>query len=616
MDGCMADQKSIKELIKPNITVLNDKYLILQEVGPIPNGTLYFGETTADQKVCYLKIYHDFVISGQEAFAALEDEMFAYVDCEHDSLQKPLEIFAAEIKDGQYMFPVLVMEKPVGQLLRKIMDSDEHKSLEYNRAMMIMKGVCEGVQALMEKGFLFSPSVENIILGPDDKVCLINIPFMRSLEQDNFDSQSNHKFYAAPELWEGEERDPRTEIYALGCLLYEMMEGDVPFKDGAQDEMHMTYSCGGLNNISKKANKVLLQAMSHERSKRFANPASFAEALGKVYKKPKAAGGGGGSSTIVILLIFILAGGGWLGWNELMAPSKRKPRKRKTVQRVKKPKKKPVVKQDLEKRLEKKREELKQKRAQNDTENTLQPVAKVDAPPLDGMAFIQAGIFPMGSVTSGSESSKKEHRISMSPFYIDLTEVTNAEYQKFVKAKGVKPPRHDRRRYSIWKNANFPRQVARQPVINVTWEQANKYCQWKDKRLPTEAEWEFAARGIEGRVYPWGNGEASPQIAHFDGEWKKNSTFYDVDFFKDGRTPEGVYNMLGSVKEWVADWYDENYYEKSPNKDPKGPEKGSLKVVRGGSWEQVAEPMWVRDGFDPKSRMRDTGFRCAKSYNK
>ena len=159
------------------------------------------------------------------------------------------------------------------------------------------------------------------------------------------------------------------------------------------------------------------------------------------------------------------------------------------------------------------------------------------------------------------------------------------------------------------------------PINNVTWRAANEYCKWKDKRLPSEAEWEKAARGENGNAYPWGNQAPSQKLARYDQTWtndKKHQVLVPVDSLDEGKSPYGIYNMAGNVKEWVDDWYDREYYKEIDEyANPKGPIGGEFKVVRGGSWRDLKGFIYssFRNNGNPNSRMDDYGFRCARSVS-
>ena len=204
-------------------------------------------------------------------------------------------------------------------------------------------------------------------------------------------------------------------------------------------------------------------------------------------------------------------------------------------------------------------------------------------------------------------------------YWIDIYEVTNANYLEFVKATGHRPALDDTcetkacRQGNLWKGTSFPKQIRNQPVTQVNWHDALAYCTWRGKRLPTEAEWEKAARGPAGNLYPWGISQP-PGKATYRRKWRGIFTMTDVGSYSNGASIYGVYDLAGNVWEWVSDWYDRKYYQKKINKNPKGPETGQFKVVRGGSWVNYEDTLhsafrrWSR----PEVRFNDTGFRCAK----
>jgi formylglycine-generating enzyme required for sulfatase activity len=236
------------------------------------------------------------------------------------------------------------------------------------------------------------------------------------------------------------------------------------------------------------------------------------------------------------------------------------------------------------------------------------------APP--GMVYIPANEFIMGS-DKGKSDELPIHTVYLDAFFIDKTEVTNAQYRKCVEA-GVCDVPSDTTYYD---DANY----GQHPVVYVSWNDADAYCLWAGKRLPTEAEWEKAARGTDGRVFSWGNSLAEGNQANFcDARCAQDWRYAEVDDgyeqtapvgnYPAGASPYGALDMVGNVWEWVADWYDANYYSKSPSRNPLGPDSGEQRMIRGGSWygDPHYERCTVRLGIYPNDRINDVGFRCAK----
>lgn len=225
--------------------------------------------------------------------------------------------------------------------------------------------------------------------------------------------------------------------------------------------------------------------------------------------------------------------------------------------------------------------------------------------PLEGMVLIPAGDFLMGD-EDGLPDSRPMHRTYLSSYWIDKYEVTTTQYRQCMQA-GVCPLPKDRQAFD-------DPQRARHPVTNVTWSQARTHCQWSGKRLPTEAEWEKAARGPDGRRYPWGTSEdpikrwakEQAQIPGGDG-------IAQVGSLPNTASPYGVLDLIGNVWEWVKDWYAEDYYAAAPRRDPQGPLRGSFRVLRGGDWSQsLLELRASYRGWDEMTYWGPTlGFRCA-----
>jgi formylglycine-generating enzyme required for sulfatase activity len=192
-----------------------------------------------------------------------------------------------------------------------------------------------------------------------------------------------------------------------------------------------------------------------------------------------------------------------------------------------------------------------------------------------------------------------QHSVYLDDFYIDKYPVTNAQFEQFVKATSYKTECNWQRYYEKGKEKH--------PVVNVSWNDAEAYCKWAGKRLPTEAEWEKAARGPDGRIWPWGNAWDKSKC----NSYRELGTTTPVGSYPAGASPYGVMDMAGNVYEWCADWYDGNYYASAPNKNPQGPSSGSSRVLRGGSWYGGPNDVRVayRDRNGPGAGYFDVGFR-------
>jgi serine/threonine-protein kinase len=262
---------------------------------------------------------------------------------------------------------------------------------------------------------------------------------------------------------------------------------------------------------------------------------------------------------------------------------------------------------------------------------------------IDGMTlvFVPDGDFEMGSDSSGYANEKPVHTVLLDSYWIDQTEVTNSMFGAFVAQTGYQTEAEETgssRGYDTDTGKSQPTQgadwehplgtdsglsdLAEHPVVHVSWNDARAYCEWAGRRLLTEAEWEKAARGTDGRTFPWGSDFDGTRLNSADvnlGAGRGNNSFDDgfqltspVGSYPQGASPYGALDMVGNVWEWVNDWADEAYYQNSPSANPGGPASGESRIVRGGSWHDPEDGNRAayRGWAAPEDTDITLGFRC------
>jgi len=247
----------------------------------------------------------------------------------------------------------------------------------------------------------------------------------------------------------------------------------------------------------------------------------------------------------------------------------------------------------------------------------------------DEMVLIPEGVFTMGYKINnknewGDTDEEPVHKVFLKSYYIDRLEVSASQFSNFLNLNLKKAPLYFQtgsgvtiekvdRLYSPRAGLN------NYPANRVSWYGADAYCRWLNKRLPTEAEWEKSARGIDGRIFPWGDEFPTNDRVTFRRKFNEIGfkVLEVVDSMPNGRSPYGVHHMAGNAWEWVSDWYEDIYYEKSPFANPKGPDFGVSKVLRGGNWYYKAYYMRTTYRFNEKPGVFKNwqGFRCAKDLD-
>ncbi|HSQ50842.1 MAG TPA: SUMF1/EgtB/PvdO family nonheme iron enzyme [Nitrospiraceae bacterium] len=262
----------------------------------------------------------------------------------------------------------------------------------------------------------------------------------------------------------------------------------------------------------------------------------------------------------------------------------------------------------------------------NDAQRSVEDIAALANGAL--MVTVAEGPFIMGTARTSHEpfsfdlqyddTEQPQRRVWLSQYEIDRDEVSLGEYLSWLRQQQRPLPEEVRKLidHLTTIHAMSPETLARWPALYVTWSEASDFCRTHEKRLPTEAEWEKAARGDSGNLFPWGQRPPTPALAMF-GQYHVHEIpiVAPVDKGKEGQSPYGLHHMAGNAAEWVEDWFGIDYYATMPDRNPHGPANGRYKVVRGGSWKSAPALLRTatRSGASPDRRAATIGFRCARS---
>ncbi|MDE3089110.1 MAG: SUMF1/EgtB/PvdO family nonheme iron enzyme, partial [Chloroflexota bacterium] len=540
-----------------------------------------------------------------EARAQFEREARLLASLSHPNLPRVTDHFAdastgSAATGRQYLVMDYVEGEDLEAMIKRVGPLPEATALNWIRQIL---GAVEYLHAQNPPVIHRDIKPANIKVTPQGKAVLVDFGIAKSYDPrlaTLTGARAVTPGYAPPEQY-GMRTTERSDIYALGATLYTALTGRVPPEAPLRlsgEEALIAPSQIVPGKVSPSTQRAILQAMELETSKRWQSAGQMRSALeGQVatpprparptvaVAKPSAPGRSGNSNVSVLLagaviglaLVVGLLAAIVVGLGQSTTRTARATTPAPTAVAVAPTRAPTAVSPNTPTPIIMVVTATSVPPTSTPTPTdtpryTPTPYARQtrivsDAP----MVYVPAGEFTMGS--NDYDWEKPPHTVYLDGFWIDKYEVTNALYKKCVDSGTCKVA--DMGEYD-------PSGKPNRPVVQVTWYDANTFCQWAGKRLPTEAEWEKAARGTDARTWPWGNDWNPSKLNSWDAG---PHTTTDVGTYPQGASPYGALDMAGNVWEWVADWYSSNYYANSPKNNPKGPDSGGYRVMRGGSWD-------------------------------
>ncbi|MEW6609299.1 MAG: SUMF1/EgtB/PvdO family nonheme iron enzyme [bacterium] len=618
---------------------IDKRYEIISSIGRGGVGIVYKAKDFILDEIVALKVLAPGLSMNQEIVERFKQETKITRRLSHDNI---IRIYDIGRFDNRWY---ISMEYVDGQDLKSILQ--ERNILSPIETVGVIKQVLKALQVVHENQIINRDiKPQNILIRKDGIVKIGDFSIAKSAELNGLTSPDllivGSPEYMSPEQVKGEKIDARTDIYSVGIVMYELLTGKPPF--GSDTLIAIAYKHIFETPISPKElnpqipvwlDNITRKCLAKAPEKRYQEVKELLSDL-EMHRVPKIDFEQKRDEitinketflklkkitilSIIGIIIAVSIAGYFIqkynkNQNTLQITQRDYAKKLYTLQT--KLQNLEGVKQNLEaqmqianQKIENAENEKKELITQLERVKSLSP--KADFPIPSEMVLVEGGEFIMGM--HNGDNTYPQRKVYLASFYIDKYEVTNEQYIRFLNAMG----KHDgyinlESEYCKIEKPNGLYKVKagyeKYPVVEVSWDGANRYARWAGKRLPTEAEWEKAARGTEGRKYPWGD--------IFDRN-KCNISMQrvtPVGNFPQGKSPYGCEDMAGNVCEWVADWYDSNYYENSPSINPKGPNIGHYRVWRGGSYlgNQITTQCFIRNYLAPDKSRNSSGFRCAR----
>lgn len=648
--------------------VLDGKYRLEEKLGEGGMGTVYRARHVLIENELAVKVLHSHLVSDRHAVARFQREAMAAARIKHPNAVGVYDFGVTEVDDQQGEVVYIVMELFVGQSLREAIEQKGLLSLE--RAILIIRQVCLALEAAHRSGVIHRDvKPDNIVIeknGEGDLVKVLDFGIAKLLNSTTHSRLTRQgviigsPHYLSPEQCQNLEIDARSDIYSIGVVLYEMLTGDVPFKAPTPIAVAMLHATEQpipvrekRPSIPESVERVVMKALSKNPDDRQQSALDLAEEIEQAckeagvnilplpgtvisssfrehYEFQPGFSHAGLVDSIVQALEFeqIKPTNGNLEsalnrfqTTESMSPdivesSANLDRSMSKAQEIE-------ITQTAYSPYPKPPEPSRNyavialtcttvllgittiylfitPRSNPKVTPVVTPAATSTPNTPQGMLLIPGGKFRMGS-DRGEKYEKPAHEVTVASFYLDRTEVSNEDYKKFLDATKHSPPKS-------WKQGQYPAGQERKPVSGVSWNDAASYARWAGKRLPTEAEWEYAARGSQGLEYPWGNSWIDD--AAISKESKLNQPA-DVGSLPKGAGPFGNLDLAGNVWEWTAD-----DYAPYPGSNEKiEAQLKRMKVIRGGSFKSDRKFLtsYLRNMVSPETTDSSLGFRCAKS---
>ena len=641
------------------------RYEILEELGRGGMGIVYRARDSVLGRFVALKVLHSQLTVDPGFIGRFEQEARLAAQLEHPNL---VPVYDLGQEDGRFFIAMGLMTD--GSLKDKL---KANGALSDQAVSDVLMQILRGMQFIHDNGVVHRDlKPGNILFDQHGTVRISDLGFAKAILADSSTSLImsggliGTPAYMAPEIWRGKPATPQSDIYSLGCIVYEMVtgqplfEGETPAEsmtkhliDGPQYNQELSDNWRELLNkclaINPKERYQHVSTILEDYLAARAKPETdivppqeeveqvevpekedslFAEIFGKINFKPSNA-----TSTAHPSFDTLKLENQGLEQSEKSSVSEQLRKGPLDLKQTQADNGIQIKVQNDEKPSALKSENEDSPVVAEKGKNWLQKALiglavlailvfiiiqsnrsqiRTTTREIDGMemAYVPAGEFEMGS-NNGDDDEKPVHRVNLDAYWIDKYEVSNAQYALCVVDGDCTKPNSTSSytRSNYYGNPDYDNY----PVIYVSWHQAQAYCQWAGGDLPTEAQWEKAARGTDGSTYPWGDESPNCQLANYDsGNYCVGDTS-PVTNYESGASPYGAMNMAGNVWEWVGDWYNSDYYSYSPAKNPTGPTSGVRRVLRGGSWIYYSRIIRAanRSNLYPTNADGNFGFRCA-----